>query len=308
MKRMSFLFICSSLLFIHLNNNAKCGITYKLNGGRFGDNLLSYSKAKWLSYIHGIPFYYHDFPYCDQLQLSVLENKCTQNIANQHKKIVLPNYQKPFIDPDRDCLYINQWYTKSDLDWNNVEFIAELKKMIAPLYELELITPPVDFLSVALHIRTGGSYVPDVPEVARCPLRFVPVEFYIEQLRRLYDECEDKKIYVYIFTDHTHPEQLVQQCIDALSDCDITFEYRQAGNSHKSNVLEDFFSMMRFDYLIRPGSHFSRFVERLGDNKVVIFPSHVYKISNNEHVIDEVTIKMRKDSTSKWKKQVIHVS
>lgn len=280
-------------------------ITYKLNGGRFGDNLLSYSKAKWISYKYHIPFFYHSFPYSDQLQISALEDEYTPSIESQYEEVLLlAKNQTPCIDVTKRCVYINQWYTKTEIDWNDRQFVSELKKTIAPLHDLELISPPKGFVSIALHIRTGGNYTPDAIWQHKCPLRFVPIEFYIEQLKHIVATLEGKKIYIYLFTDHSDPARLAQQCSNSLDNPNIIWEYRQAGNNHKSNVLEDFFSMMSFEYLIRPGSHFSRFVERLGDNKVVIFPSHVRTVGHRKHIIDEVTIKTRKECGG-WKKQVV---
>lgn len=62
-------------------------ITYELNGGRFGDNLLSYSRAKWLSYIYGIPVLYFPFPYADQLALSCIESMYAEGAENQFATI-----------------------------------------------------------------------------------------------------------------------------------------------------------------------------------------------------------------------------
>ncbi|NDD99187.1 hypothetical protein EB008_02690 [bacterium] len=44
-------------------------------GGRFGDNLLSYLHAKWISYKYNMLLLYKPFPYSDELALSELETK-----------------------------------------------------------------------------------------------------------------------------------------------------------------------------------------------------------------------------------------
>ena len=43
------------------------GITYSFSGGRFGDNLESYSNARWFSYKHSFEFYYRPFRYSEML-------------------------------------------------------------------------------------------------------------------------------------------------------------------------------------------------------------------------------------------------
>ncbi|HEV7737800.1 MAG TPA: hypothetical protein VGO47_10580, partial [Chlamydiales bacterium] len=53
-------------LFLHslcANPDSTQAITYEFSGGRFGDNLLAYFHAKWVSYKYNIPFFYKEFPY-----------------------------------------------------------------------------------------------------------------------------------------------------------------------------------------------------------------------------------------------------
>jgi hypothetical protein len=57
--------------------------------------------------------------------------------------------------------------------------------------------------------------------------------------------------------------------------------------------------MMQFDCLIRPGSHFSRFVERLGDASLVIFPYSYIRKKDQSTIIDVIGIKTR--TAKGWK-------
>jgi len=84
----------------------------------------------------------------------------------------------------------------------------------------------------------------------------------------------------------------------------ITYGCRKAGNNHYSHVLEDFFAMMKFDCLIRPKSHYSRFIERLGDNKIIIAPIHVSR-SNGRDVID--TIRIRRLTDAGWETEKVRL-
>ena len=56
------LLTCTITLAVYAN-----GITYSFTGGRFGDNLESYCTARWLSYKHGLEFYYRPFRYSEML-------------------------------------------------------------------------------------------------------------------------------------------------------------------------------------------------------------------------------------------------
>ncbi len=276
-------------------------ITYELNGGRFGDNLLSYSRAKWLSYIHGIPLQLFPFPYSDFLMMFELEPMlCMDNFKHIRRlssdAITLNKYN--------NTLYINHWGTKVDINWNDLLFISQLKKMIKPRYDIQTVMIPEGYLTVAVHIRTGGGFIADTAqEQERCPLRFVPDEFYIAQIERIAQMFPNAPLYVYLFTDHKEPHKLAKKFSVALNNENIIFDYQKGENAHNLNVLEDFFSMMQFECLIRPGSHFSRFVERLGDAKLVIYP-YSYKKEGKESVIDVIGFKTRLAS-GKWKTEKI---
>ncbi len=292
--------------------NQKIGpsaITYKLNGGRFGDNLVSYCKAKLLSLLFDVPLLYMPFPYSDELMIHHNEKMYTQEQHKQFYATVQLIKKPPYIlSKNNNTLYISRWKTEITIDWSDQNFLEEIKKNIAPINELEKVIIPEDCISVAAHVRNGGSFAADTAqEKERCPLRFVPEEFFIDQIQRITEMFPEGNIYVYIFTDHAKPKKLMKKFKNALNNPRITFDCRIEGNSHKDNVLEDFFSMMDFDCLIRPGSHYSRFVQRLGNNKVVIFPESVKEI-NGKKVIDTIKIKTRQSSSEKWKTQKIIIA
>lgn len=281
-------------------------ITYELNGGRFGDNLLSYSRAKWLAYQNGIKLYLKKFPYCSQLVLFKEEEHYTPMI-NECFARVKRTTTGGVIKPYAKILYINNWDTKVAVNWNDPIFIAELKKMIAPRHSLETVTIPAGYVSVAVHVRNGGGYsIDNWHEKERCPLRFVPEEFFIDQVQRIAEMFSDQRLYVFIFTDHKEPEKLVKRFAKALEGYDITFDCHCDSAGHNVNVLEDFFSMMKFDCLIRPGSHFSRFVERLGDNRLVIYPRSVLKLKDQPAVINVIGIKHRTEKG--WKSTKVQIA
>lgn len=280
-------------------------VTFELNGGRFGDNLLSYSRAKWLSHQYGIPLMLYPFPYSDQLMLYEQERMLC--IDDFDRVVRLPSSGKYTLKKDNNTLYINHWHTKVSIDWNDPVFIAELKQLIMPRYEVQKVVVPQGYVSVAVHVRNGGGYGADTPqEQERCPLRFVPDEFFIAQIERIAQMHEGQQLYVYIFTDHKQPAVLAEKFSNALNDENIIIDYQKAENGHNMNVLEDFFSMMQFDCLIRPGSHFSRFVERLGNASLSIYPYSVAKEGNNPAVIDVIGIKTR-NAKGGWKTTKVRI-
>lgn len=296
---------------IHINNNRPSAITWEPNGGRFGDNLLSYSKAKWLSYKSNIPLLYLPFKYSDQLMLHENEQVYTPEAAQSFSTIMhLPVGSKMQLLPNNNTLYISHWKTEITIDWYDRIFIEELKQNIAPRYEIEKTMVPDNCLSIAVHVRTGGGFVVDTEqEKERCPLRFAPDEFFIDQIARIADMFPEQNLYVHIFTDHQNPPFLKEKFEKTLNNNPrITFACRTHDNSHNANVLEDFFSMMDFNCLIRPGSHYSRFVQRLGSNTLVIYPESIRKTDDGKSIIDVINIKTRATVTDRWKTKKVTVA
>lgn len=284
-------------------------ITWRPNGGRFGDDLLSYSRTKWLSREFDIPLLYAPFDYSDQLILHEKEEMYTPEHLQRFYRTVQLLTKSPYtLLKNNNTLYFCRWKTDVTIDWSDEEFVAEIKKNVAPRYDIEKIAIPEGFISVAAHVRNGGTFPADTPEEKeRCPLRFVPEEFFIDQIERLAQMFPENNLYVYIFTDHPEPEILAKKFDKALRNPRITFDYRRENNSHKTNVLEDFFSMMEFDCLVRPGSHFTRFVQRLGKNKVVIYPQSIKEVDGKK-VINVITIKTRANVHSKWQTKKITIA
>jgi len=285
-------------------------ITWIPSGGRFGDNLLSYAKALWLARKYDIKVLYLPFPYSDALILHEQEDMFSPE-SNQSFTIIvhLPLSPDYHLLKYNNALYISHWKTVVDIDWFDMDFVAELKEKIAPRQKLDKIAIPENSISIAVHVRNGGGFVVDTQqEKDRWPLRFIPDEFFIAQVARIAEMYDQENIYVHIFTDHTDPVLLMQKFKDSLNNPRITFGCREHNNSHKNNVLEDFFSMMEFDCLIRPGSHFSRFVQRLGKNKLVIYPESYYKTADGTTVIDVINIKTRTDENERWKTKKVKIA
>jgi len=277
--------------------SSKSAITYNLNGGRFGDNLFSYCKTKWLSYRHGIPLIYKPFQYSKKLKLHKKEEVYNRRSPTKFKTIrYVSSSQFRKLQPNANILYIKKWYCDVHADWKDEEFIKKLRKLIRPRVALTSIVLPKDCVTVAVHVRRGGGYRMDTDRIVHNqPLRFASDKFYIDQIKRLATMFKDKKLYVYIFTDDRNPQAIVETFKRAVNIDTVTYGCRKAGNNHYSHVLEDFFAMMNFDCLIRPKSHYSRFIERLGNNKIIIAPTHVSS-SKERDVIDIIRIRRLTDS------------
>jgi len=268
-------------------------VTYELNGGRFGDNLSSYCRAIWFAYHYGIPLFYEPFEYSQYLALDNYGLPMTKEISVQFKRrTIIPSYGRHDIKKGNGTLYIVKWKSRIPANWSDKEFIFLLKHCISAKSLITKIKIPSQHISVAVHIRTGGDYVPDRKIRARQPKRFVFCQFYIDQVKRIQSMFEGRDLYVHIFTDDAKPMVLMKQFKQQLGDENIIYGCRQQGNSFRSHVLEDFFGMMEFDCLIRPESLYSIYAERLGNHQVIISPVRTGTVGRRrEVVVREIEIK-----------------
>jgi hypothetical protein len=283
-------------------------VTYTFSQGRFGDQLLAYMHAKWISYRYDVPLIYLPFDYSKFLLLDKVENQNKSKFSIPTKKIILGN--GVVVNPKEKgvILYVVKYFPESafeipyhkgpifEVDWKNPGFRAELKRLISPLLSMPPIDIPPGRIPVAAHIRKGGGY--DVPggKYARRsdltyarPEKFPPHEYYVEQIKTLYKLFNEKPLYVHIFTDDKIPTQIVEAFQQDLAGLNIVFGCRDRKNAHDRNVLEDFFAMAKFDALIRPDSNYSITAEKIADFKIVISPAHI-SWENDRPVIDKVNI------------------
>lgn len=252
------------------------GVTYSFTGGRFGDNLVSYLHAKWFSYHYQVPLLYRPFPFSNFLVMDRAES-----LFNLPLSICKP-YTGGFVDTSH--VYIVDYFPESassqapkffPIEWKNKDFRQMAKEMVSPLIHLDLIYPPQERISLALHVREGGGFDP-LPISYPHRLKLPQLHFYTECLKLVLELFPDRPLYCYVFTDSRDPKSLVEQIEAALpQESSIQFSYREWGNWHDKNVLEDFFSLFNFDILIRPESNFSIIPSRIHDYAAVFSPKEV---------------------------------
>lgn len=283
-------------------------ITYDFDGsGRLGDKLVLYCKAKWLAYRYGIPFVYKEFDGADQFIFHYIEKKNNPCIS-QWKEIIRLNDEKE-VNAAKELLYSITILTK--ISEENIEqktayeFWHEMKKMLAccvSLDQSQIIVPPKNMISVAVHVRKGGGFdpplfyetaadglVPKDHEVyvdKQFPLKFPPDSFYLEQIEKIASLHPSEHIHVHIFTDDKNPIILQKKYLSMLNNQRITIGCRGDKNAYDQNVLEDLFSMANFDYLIRPNSNFSLIAQILGNHCLVITPKS-FKDEGYKRIITE---------------------
>lgn len=267
-----------------------CAITFKLNGGRLGDNLLNFIKSLWVAYTYGYDFLVTPFRYYDRFALSryytIWDDAMLQHYPslNVIKEDSLLNMRKK-----KPALYKTTYYFCANLwsDWNdctlwqglydNPLFRQIIRDALKPINPVKTISLPKNIPTVALHVRKGGGF--DAPLLSktlyadvRWPLKFPPDSYYINQLCYLSDTLGNIPLYVHIFTDDAQPEQLVKKYKKMMGNRPISFGHRRRFNGPNVNILGDLYSMAKCDYLIRPDSSYSKTAHLLGNHKMVIFP------------------------------------
>ena len=287
MKWIRFVFMISAL------TAQAAAITYDFSGGRFGDNLISYLHAKWISYHYDLPLLYRPFLFSSDL---VMAEKELKEVSSSGPK--MPLRHLGFLKKDTSCLYSISyfpenpeerpfWHIPFIVDWEDPQFRKMAREMIAPRTPLYLTKPPESTVNIAIHVREGGGFDTDHTRV-NAPLKLPPIEFYVEGLLKIISLFEGKAIYCHLFTDAIDVESIANVFIQAAPQ--IQYGYRKAQNFHALNVLEDFFSFFEFDILIRPQSNYSMVPALLHDFAIDYAPMRASNI-NGQIRIEEVAFK-----------------
>jgi len=315
-------FISTSFIGVSYTAHKKVqsAVTYELTTGRLGNKLLLYSGAKYFSWKHQIPLLYKEFKYSDQFKLHETSVVYKSDITSQFTKVKkLSKFKKDSIK-SQSILYVNDMMEGEFVDWDNQEFIAELRREISPRFASNLaIDLPSDSITVAVHVRRGGNY-DDMYQTfdedqssnalptryfadRKFPLKFPNDDYYIEQIKTIAQICPDQKIFVFIFTDDLHPDKIIEKYNKIINNPLITYRCRSGKVDENTNVIDDFFAMGSFDCLIRSDSTYSVMIDYLREYALVFYPKSYYwkeTVDNNNNesfklVIDSVGMTVRKN-------------
>ncbi len=288
------------LLFSSLIYGQNVAITYNL-GGRFGDCLLSYLHAKWLSYQYNLPLLYQPFKYSNELvlhdyeicfdnkfafkkRIKVLNIKSIENVLKKSKNSTL--FIVPYF-PEKNFgrSKVNE-LPYFETNWKDKQFRSLITQLIVPKKEIQTVEVQKNCINIAVHVREGGGFDKSNIQL-ELPTKLPPISFYKEGLSRIIELFPGRALYFYIFTDSQNPEEIAIQLQEFVGKNDlIKFDWRKENNFHDTNVLEDFFSLFKFDVLIRPQSNFS-FIPTLMHDFAVVFSPQSASVVNQRIVIDK---------------------
>jgi len=303
-------------LFAHILTAASC-ITNNIGGGRLGDQLLVYVKAKWFSYYYKTDFVLTPFDGFEQFRFFSSERHILPGVAAKilldDEKLLLQSQEE-----QETVLYHVHLHSKSLLwgDWydhttwygcvDDAHFKSHIQDMLQPVANVSLLQLPTDRVTVALHVRRGGGF--DKPTLSpsmvqkwwyklryiayadqAAPLKFAPDSFYCTALRMLSEMLNHVPMYVYIFTDDFDPSAIARAYQDALNMPQVTFDFRLTEHGPDQHVVDDIVNMSRFDCLIRPESSFSKVADIMGNHAIILFP-HAKRWEGNTLHITHITV------------------
>ncbi len=306
------LFFLSTYFSLTISLCYKNGISYQLTKGRVGDQMIVYAQTLWFAHENNLDFFYHPFSRAENFALHTAHDLIyDKNIEKIFDKVVPITKNTSFnLNDYEKTLYFNSLNTKKtpfeNLDsiqivaLENPWFKKLLQKLFTPIFYIQKLNTPKEFISVAVHIRTGSGtdrgcisksffstleYY-NLPEKAidksnlkslfsdeQYPNKFPPYQFYIDQINLLIRLFPNKKFFIYIFTDHKNPvyvANLLSTHINSKNQCLFKTSLPKR-EKIISSVEQDFYWMSQCDFLIRAGSNLSRAAQLLGNHSLVIY-------------------------------------
>ncbi len=270
-------------------------ISYDLGGDRFGDKIVGYCHARFLSYSTSVPFLYRHFPNSEKLTIEYEAypyeadaSKFKNNVVHINSEKTLTHFFRVIRDPhaaptlfivDYFPTEISEWdRNKSNallfnVPWQDKQFSEYLRNSLLPK------VPIPDFrregrLNVAAHVRTlSGNDTADT-SIQLFPLKHPSSSYHKHQIKKIYEWNLRKPMHVFLFSDTKTPQKLVEEFRASFSRDDITFDIQILERPDLNNVVEDFFAMQMFDVLIATQSNFSLLPSRIGTMDMALIPAH----------------------------------
>ncbi len=265
-------------------------ITYE-GGERFGDKMIIYGQARYLSYITSVPLLWKPFLYSDLLTVDYEAKPFAEHQWRYPKKFYIRTGAdlKEFFRQIRDSqtpptLYIydykpldlsewdrpnTDWAICMNIAWHDPGFADYFRKSCQPKIPIPDLTKP-GRLNVADHVRTysGGD------NREGFPLKQTNLAYHKRQIRRIYEYNLKRPMHVFLFTDTKKPLEILEIFKEAFKGDDIVFDVAVHENVDVDYVIQDFFAMQKFDALISTQSSFSMMASCVGDFDMVIYPIH----------------------------------
>jgi hypothetical protein len=279
-------------------------VTYSFSGGRLGDNLLAYFHAKWIAYKYDLPFVYIPFEFSDRF---VLHEGDIPRYAFSYKHRTRMKKEEEAMIPHNSTLITVPYFPETPyeyeraedleapffiVDWDDPLFKQEVVRCLTLLNPIATPDLPEGVITVGVHVRRGGSFEDYNHARKKFPLKFPSDDYYLEQIEMIANLFKGRPLFVQILTDHLNPQSIVEEYTRVLNNPNLTICYRQSEGSYEETLLEDFFTIPKFDCLVVGQSNFSIIASKLGNYAVIVSPTHA---SGKQHQIDQVELKLNEE-------------
>jgi hypothetical protein len=284
-------------------------------GDRFGDRLLAYAQARYLSYITSIPFLYHSFPYSHLLTIendaisyddqasnySDIFHICSAHSFSQFLcRIREPSTPPTLFIVDYFPSDISEWDTDKsrslalNIPWQEPQFAHYLYQTLSPRIPIPDFRVG-DRLNIAVHVRTLSGTDTAETSFYALPLKHPTWDYHKRQIKRVYEWNLRRPMHVFLFTDSNNPRHVYEEFSNSFLNCDITFGIQYLDQPDVNYVVQDFFAMQKFEVLIATQSNFSIMAARIGLPDMFIVPVHAQGVYPNSR-IDRVQVTSKKSS------------
>ena len=272
----------------------KKAISYNLVG-RLGNRIITYLCAKWIAQQYDLPFLYVPFPYSEQFVFHEQEKYYKADWEPFFSRKIFATSEKNIPNEKNSSLIlINFFYSKAPqllyrTFWSDPNFKKAMGPLLQPRFPIKTVDLAEGKLNILAHVRTGGDYDSKKTQL-RYPNKFPPHSFYISAIATLSKLFDHRPIYVYIMTDDLHPEKIAQDYMTALSHLtNIEIGYRNDNADPSLTVMEDFFSVPKFDCLIRGFSTFTIAAALNANFQAVVTPYQTH-VENGEVIVDKIKV------------------
>ncbi|MBS0620567.1 MAG: hypothetical protein JSS61_03805 [Verrucomicrobia bacterium] len=290
-------------------------ICYEHCNGRFGDKILLYAQARYLSYSTGVTFLHAPFENSQHLVIDYDAlpyhdlRSHYQSVLKVNSEITLREFYHRILDPNSpSTLFMLEYFAEDLSEWDNLPwtlafdipwkeegFLAYLKQACRPSTSIPNFRVQ-DRLNVADHVRTLSGGDRSETSILTFPLKHPNLDYHERQIRRVYEWNKRRPMHVFLFSDTSLPADLIAEFRKRFVNEDIIFGIQELDEPDVNYVVQDFFAMQEFDVLITTRSNLSSMASHLGDFDLIITPLHASGSYPN-WVIDRVRVMSKK---SEW--------
>ncbi|MFZ4100234.1 MAG: hypothetical protein ACOYKZ_07930, partial [Chlamydiia bacterium] len=267
-------------------------VSYSLSGGRLGDNLLAYARARWFSYRYQTAFHLQAMPHLEELpaygmfpRLEDTQGQFVEVIRVEDGGSLAKAIRA--VKEQRDCLivityqpeHLNEWapgepwWLHIDVDWEDQPYLELLRREFLPGGSEEAARSQAP--SIMCHFRSLSG--PDTfdASVYSFPLKHLRTSYFVKALT-LCEAFLGRRLPVSVVTDDSNPQHVVKSLAQHLPRWRIA-PYRpdlDARERHESAVVSDFQAMAMAPVLIATQSNLSYLAARMGYQELIVYPIH----------------------------------